>query len=423
MNRTRAGLILSAALIIAFAACDGLPSDADLSSESATPGSTARLASQGVDPGALKAGPSDDVYEFSAPVFDIAAAPNGNIIVAETQPIGLPGETTVWEIRKGGARTLLEIPQPVTGTPINGIEAVGRGNLLVTNGGLDLAAGARLLRVTRGGTKVVADIEAFETQHDPDALVGPQWKTPACEVPGGFSAGPQSNPYHLTRDGATALVADAAGNSVLAASMSGSVELVAVMTPPVVNGDWLVLSPLSAAFPDDPDAVGVDCYVQPVPTSVAVGRHGDYYVGELTGVTPGDFGAPNSPSTGLSRIWRIDEGARNVVCPSAACEEVFSGFTSIMDVAIGPDGMLYVVEADENGWFAASVLGSAAGGTINRCDVASQSCQPIASNLSFPSAIAFDKWGGLWVVEHDDFDENGVPTGVATVSQIATVGA
>jgi hypothetical protein len=235
----------------------------------------------------------------------------------------------------------------------------------------------------------VGDIEAFETENDPDAFEGPQWKDPACEedLTQGFSAGPQSNPYHLKAlSGSTVLVADAAGNTLLSAKKNGDVDWVAVFTPPTdENGAYRFLKTAE----DDPE---VDCYVQPVPTSVAVGPGGDYFVGELTG-------APATP--GWSRIWRIKGGANNVTCPSGNCEVFADGLTSVIDLEFGADGSLYAVEYDANGWLAATAFGKAAGGTIQRCDVDSGSCEPVEEGLPLPSAITFDKQGELWLLENN----------------------
>lgn len=123
-----------------------------------------------------------------------------------------------------------------------------------------------------------------------------------------------------------------------------------------------------------------------------MGPDGAYDVGELTG-------APSVP--GWSRLWRIEPGASHVVCPSGACKMIADGFTSIIDVAFGPDGWLYVVEYDENGWLSVVVGGPIAGGTVNRCDPSTGSCEVVASGLTLPSAITLDKWGGLWLLENN----------------------
>ena len=396
-----AGVALMSVLVFAAGCADSLSAPDPAATADATVGAT-------------QSGPASvtAVYEFAPPVFDIAAAPNGNILVAETvfpvTPTGV-GETmtTVKEIRRtGGADGIGEVAQITTlpGSPINGLAATGAQSFFATSGGKDLALGAGVWHVTPGGQRLIGDVEAFAKANSVDALEGPQWKIPACEInpDAGFSEGPHSNPYHLDRlDGGTALVADAAGNTLLEANMNGRMDWVAVFTPAVADGsssddpsDWMVLFPLGA------DA---NCYVQPVPDAVAVGPDGAYYVGELTGVTPADIGIGGGPTTELSRVWRIAPGARNVTCPSEDCTQVASGLTSIIDVAFGPDGMLYVVEYDEAGWFTAVTAGPTSG-TINRCDVmGAGGCEVVEDGLTLPSAIAFDKWGDLWLLENNLF--------------------
>lgn len=383
--------------LLAIAGCSDNPSAPDTGGDETTTADA-----RGV-PGAQSAG---QVYEFAPPVFDIAAAPNGNILVAETVfpavPEGVGGTmSTIKEIRRTGPGGVRDVTDMTTlpGSPVNGLAMIGARSFFATSGGKDTALAAGVWHVTPGGQSLIGDVEAFETTVDPDANEGPQWKVTACEESPPFSAGPQSNPYHLERlRGGTALVADAAGNSLLEANMNGRLDWVAVFTPPTETGqssddpaDWMVL----LSFP------GLDCYVQPVPTAVAIGPDGGYYVGELTGVTPEDIGVGSSPTTGLSRVWRIEPGARNVTCPSADCLQVLGGFTSIIDVAFGPDGMLYVVEYDEANWFAATVLGLGSGGTINACDVGTGGCSIVESGLTLPSAITFDKWGNLWLLENN----------------------
>ncbi|MGH2446066.1 MAG: ScyD/ScyE family protein [Candidatus Limnocylindria bacterium] len=332
-------------------------------------------------------------YEHAGTAFDIAAAPNGGILLADG------GTGVIYELRNGRSTPLASVAIPVTVPPttLNGLAPIGRGNVFATTGGGDLATGAKLWRVSPGGARMVADIEAFETNNDPDALAGPMWKDQRCEAVPPFNAGPQSNPYHVAaRSGGEALVADAAGNTLLSAKTNGDIDWVAVFTPPTADGsgsidpsEWLALFPLDA---------DTTCYVQPVPTSVAIGPDGAVYVGELTGATPTNLGG--LASTGQSRIWRIAPGAQNVVCPSAQCTVVASGLTSVIDLAFGPDGALYAVEWDANGWFAALVLGTPAGGTVQRCDVSTGACAPIATGLALPGAITFDGEGNLWVLEN-----------------------
>lgn len=357
-------------LSLAMAGCDspltGSQPSADASEE---PGA---VALQG--PGA-QSGP----YNAFTPVaYDIEAAPDGSILVTQN--------STIREIRNGRVQDVIEIPS-IPGSPANGLAVTGRRSFFATSGGLDLAAGAGVWHVSAGKARLVGDIEAFETESDPDAFEGPQWKNQACEEGQGFSAGPQTNPYHIKAlSGSKVLVADAAGNTLLSASKNGTVDWVAIFTPPVdENGDYRFLKTAE----NDPS---IDCYVQPVPTSADVGPDGAYYVGELTG-------APATP--GWSRIWRVEGGTQNVTCPSGDCDVVVDGLTSVIDLEFGPDGYLYVVEYDENGWLAATALGSAAGGAVKRCNVEVGTCEVVESGLPFPSAITFDKRGKLWLLENN----------------------
>src|SRR2546421_351552 len=100
--------------------------------------------------------------------------------------------------------------------------------------------------------------------------------------------------------------------------------------------------------------------IQSVPTSVAIGPDGAYYVGELTG-----FPAP----LGLSRVWRVEPGSRHVRCGvSAACAVAVSARTSIIDLAFGPDGKLYVAQLEDTGWPALEG-GGGVGGSVHACNV------------------------------------------------------
>lgn len=334
-----------------------------------------------------KTAPVAAPYEFSAPVYDIASTPDGSILVGLND-----GEMRSIEVIKNGEiRTMAKMD---VASDINGIATIGAGNAFVTTAGSDLAQTGELYRVSYGNYRMVADLAAFERQNDPDAFAGPQWKNQLCEATGGFSAGPQNNPYKVAAlSGGVALVADAAGNTLLSATTSGEVDWKALFTPPVdENGDWMQL------FTTVGDSGEITCYVQPVPTSVAIGPDGYIYVGELTGAVAG--GIP----TELSRVWKIPADASHVVCTveSGDCELLIDELTSVIDLAIGPDGLLYVVEFDEGSWFASFDPASALGGTISAYELNGELVEVVAQGLSFPSAITFDKKGNLWVLENNN---------------------
>lgn len=157
----------------------------------------------------------------------------------------------------------------------------------------DLAPGGlNLSRLrTPGGTSV--DLGAWEAANNP-------------------AGGPlDSDPWHLAKVAGGVLVTDAGGNSLLRVGDDGSISTVATFASRDVGG----------GFP-----------TEPVPTGIAVGPDGAYYVGELTGF-------PFVP--GSARIYRIEPGG----APSVFA----TGFTMLTDLAFGADGSLYALEYDSNG--------------------------------------------------------------------------
>ncbi|WP_185974314.1 ScyD/ScyE family protein [Litoribacter populi] len=332
-------------------------------------------------------------FEFPGTVFDIASAPDGSIFVGLNE-----GQSrSVQSIKNGKVSSIMKVNST---SDINGLAPIGAGNIFLSTAGADRALEGELYRVSRGNSRMVADLAAFEREFSPDALAGPQWKNQLCEGIDGFTPGPQNNPYKVAaRSGNTAIVADAAGNTVLSATTNGNIDWLAILTPPVdETGEWIVRWDT-----EDETGESIPCYVQPVPTAVAIGPDGYIYVGELTGTMSDEDG---TFPIGLSRVWKISPDANNVVCsqtdPSADCELLIDGLTSVIDLEISPDGLLYVVEFDKSSWFASLIPGIASGGVISSYDLSGNLVEEVASNLSFPSAIAFDKIGNLWVLENND---------------------
>ncbi len=315
--------------------------------------------SQGVAPatrmrsGSLAKAPTPPAgVTVGAPLFGLDAAPDGSLLAAVA--------SGVVRIHAGTTEVVAELPT------VNAVAAVGRGDaFVVTGGSLDPAqifpTSRKLFRVSNGSVRLVADLWAYEQAVNPDQI----WNQGPVPV--------ESNPFDVVAlNGGRVLVADAAANDILVVQNNGTVDWVAVLTPV----DLPAIDP------------------QPVPTSIAIGPDGAYYVGELTGF-------PAIP--GLSRVWRIAAGSRHVVCPSAACTLVAGGFTSIMDLAFGLDGTLYIVEFDEAGWLGVEINGFMMkdGGTVNACNVATGECSVFACTLSLPTAITVDKAGALWIAEHE----------------------
>jgi hypothetical protein len=196
-------------------------------------------------------------------------------------------------------------PAGFAATGPHDIAMLGRGNARVTIGlGSDpanRATGCGSLGPLFGWTARVlpsgdwrldTDVAAYERSANPD---------------GGIF---DSNPYGLLAVPGANIATDAGGNSLLQVASNGSVSTLAV-------------------FPSRSNSTrGTDS----VPTSVAVGPDGAYYVGELTGFVPGE-----------AKVWRVVPGQAPTVFQS--------GFMTIIDIAFGSDGALYVLEfATGNLW-------------------------------------------------------------------------
>jgi hypothetical protein len=224
---------------------------------------------------------------------------------------------------------------------------------------------------------LLADLAAFETSVNPD---------------GGII---ESNPFDVAalRNG-SALVADAAANALLIVDHKGNVDWVATLPSEFVPTDNVKQLVGCPSGPPELCNLPPEIPAEAVPTSVAVGADGAYYVGELKG-----FPAP----TGRSRIWRIKPHARHATCgTSPDCRVIADGFTSIIDLTVGRDRTLHVVELDEASWFAVEVTGTPAGGTVSGCKrrarTRSWMCDVEAGGLSMPSAATVDSRGKVRVV-------------------------
>lgn len=311
-----------------------------------------------------KSSNSENNNGFSGPLFDLATAPNGDIFVADAGSgiatktgsiyISLPGVSSISPIGRGSIWALVGL----TGEP-----------------GDD--TGQALYRVSKGKNMVIADLFEFETTENPD------------------EADLNSNPFDVqSLGGNTALVVDAGANDLLRIDNQGNIEVVAVFPNELVSTEN-IKSLLGCPESDAelcmlPDMIPA----QAVPTSVAIGPDGYYYVGELKG-----FPAP----TGTSNIWRISPDASGAICGSSPdCELVFDGgFTSIIDLEFDSSGNLHVVELDENSWFALELLEPAdLGGTINSCDLNTVTCNELATGIPILTAITFGKDGTLWATKN-----------------------
>lgn len=165
----------------------------------------------------------------------------------------------------------------------------------------------KAFKTTLRGTRVLGDLAAYERSANPD---GQQI---------------DSNAFGVVGKGAGAVVADAGANDLVRIKGDGTVSTLAAFPPQLV--------PFPDGFPD-PSAPppGTLIPAESVPTSVAIGPDGAYYVGELTGFP---FVA------GSARVWRV--------VPGQAPTVYASGFTNIIDIGFDARGRLVVLEIAKNG--------------------------------------------------------------------------
>jgi sugar lactone lactonase YvrE len=113
---------------------------------------------------------------------------------------------------------------------------------------------------------------------------------------------------------------------------------------------------------------------QSVPSSIALGPDGAYYVGELA----------ESSGKGKARVWRVPaEGGTPTLHAT--------GFTSITGLAFGPDGSLYVTE------FARNMARFDIRGRVIRIAPDGSRTKLGAGELQAPTGAAVDSTGAVYV--------------------------
>ncbi len=191
----------------------------------------------------------------------------------------------------------------------------------------------------------------------------------------------ESNPYGLAvLPNGDALVADAAGNMVIRVTPEGAAEVVAYFGT---------------------EEVAPGATAEAVPTSIAVGRDGAIYVGELKGF-------PFVP--GSSHVWRfrIDRDGKPAECTVGQlhdCRVAADGLTAIQDIALGRDGSLYVYELAADGVLAfEEALGS--GGPVPFPPAVllkvknGHQRELAAGELSQPGGVAVSRSGRVYVTDN-----------------------
>jgi sugar lactone lactonase YvrE len=188
----------------------------------------------------------------------------------------------------------------------------------------------RLFDLTSGRTPV-ANISLIEWNRNLDKVKGDR----------------NSNPYAVLALADRQIVVDAGANAVLQV-VGGKISLLAVIPK---NGKS-----------------------QAVPTSIAQGPDGAYYVGELA----------EGAGKGKARVWRIPA--------TGGTPEVYArGFTTITGVAFGPDGSLFVTE------FATNVRKNNLKGAVVRVAPDGTRTRLGGKRLMAPTGAAVDSTGAVYV--------------------------
>lgn len=245
------------------------------------------------------------------------------------------------------------------GGPVDIGFGMGRAWLIISWGGDPairapaLAAGVRLGHLVRvlpnGQWDSVVDISAHEAANNPDGTTV------------------DSNPYGLAVLSDRIVVADAGANALLQINLNAAISTLAV-------------------FPAHP-AGGPT--IQSVPTTVVEGPNGDLYVGELTG-------APFP--VGAARVYRVPRNGGTPVV-------VATGFTNIIDIAFGPNGVGYVLEHDADGII--PPLGPGVAGRLVRLNANGTQTVIASAGLVKPGGVTVGPDGAVYVTNRSIFAGTG----------------
>lgn len=350
------------AFLLGAGACVGYLAMPNGAEATATGGPTiTTVASNLHNPRGLNFAPDGALYVAEAGGNGTASSQCGVMGDMSTKCYATTGSITRIDLKTGDAsRVITALPSLISAdgtaagaTGVHDISFQGLGNTYVTVGlggnpnlrddyfGVNGALFGRLARYNPSGKfRLQQDLAGFEADNNPDGVV------------------PDSNPYGVLALPGRVIVADAGGNDLLQVSAKGEISVLAVFAP------------IPRPTPGPP-------FVQAVPTTVALGPDGDFYVGVLTG---GPF------TVGLASVYRVP-------AHGGTPEVAYTGFTNIIDIAFGDDGSLYVLEIARN-----AIPNFPAGGRLvkiapdgTRTDVIS------GSPLIAPGGIAVGSDGSIYV--------------------------
>jgi sugar lactone lactonase YvrE len=324
----------------------------------------------------------------------LAFGPDGGLYVAESGTVQVGGPSTS-VIRNGAPQTfylsntgsITRILEGVQQRIITGLPSVGSLTVSETTGPQDIAfdvngigyvvtgfftdPAVRSTDLAPGGTGLGRIFTFSGNSFTPFADVA------ALEASNPAGREVNSNPFHLAPLSSGLLVTDSGSNTLLRVGSDGTVSNLATF----------LARDMGAGFPSDV-----------VPTGIAIGPDGNYYLAELTGF----------PFVqGAAQIYRITE-AGNVSL-------AFSGFTNISDIAFGADGALYVLQLDANGLTTAPP-----GGSLLRVAMDGSRETIFSQGLITPTGLEIGKDGAFYVTNFSAAERIGQVLRIAPVPEPGT---
>ncbi|QMS88995.1 ScyD/ScyE family protein [Nostoc edaphicum CCNP1411] len=210
-----------------------------------------------------------------------------------------------------------------------------------------------------------------------------------------------SNPFSLLLDGNKIVAVDTGANELLSVGTDGS-NLKAIATIPrqILNNPIFPSGPSSSPFE-----------IQAVPTNIAKGPDGAYYISELTG-----FPFPE----GEAKIYRIGADGQPTVYTD--------GFTQLTDLDFDAEGNLYALQyANQSLW-----KGNLDGAVIKIATDGTRTTILSGNGLESPTALTIGADGAIYVANRGDRpglgqvikieNSKSVPESSSTFSLLAFLG-
>ena len=237
-----------------------------------------------------------------------------------------------------------------------------------------------------GKARTIANVGAYERNNNPDAkrTYGFKGITSSClkqlpeDIPGKYSGIVESHPYATEIAGGTTYVADAAGNDILSIAPNGKIRTVAVLPPTKVKVTRDAVNALGL-----PECVkGLSYKFEPVPTDVEMGPDGWLYVSSLPG-------GPEDGSLGAQgRVYKVNPS-------TGAVRLVVTGLISAVNVAVAPDGDVYVSQLFAGG--------------IVRIPAGTDQIKAFAPDIAMPAGLEYTATGLVATI--DALKGNKAPKG------------